>query len=74
MCATPNGRFQPPLKTGATQERALKAVGCKPWFGNATGGLALRLFDEARLNKVLIKGKGLLDAQFLHDNLHFADF
>jgi hypothetical protein len=30
--------------------------------------LALRLFDETRLDKVLIKGKGLLDVQLLHDN------
>jgi hypothetical protein len=26
-------RFQPPLKAGATQERTLEAVGCKPLFG-----------------------------------------
>lgn len=31
----PNARFQPPLKAGATEERTLQAVGCKPMFGGA---------------------------------------
>jgi hypothetical protein len=29
----PNGRFQPLQKAGATEERTLEAVGCKPVFG-----------------------------------------
>ena len=34
---------------------------------DATGNSALRLFCEARLDKVLIEGKGRPDAQLLHN-------
>jgi hypothetical protein len=62
-----NARCQPPLEAGATQERTLEAVGCTPLFGQATGDPALRLFGGARLDEMLIEGKGPLDAQLLHD-------
>jgi hypothetical protein len=32
----PNARFQPPLEAGATQERTLYAVGCKPLLGGGS--------------------------------------
>jgi hypothetical protein len=31
-----NARFQPPLKAGATQERTLEVVGCKPLLGGGS--------------------------------------
>ena len=63
----PNARFQPLPKAGARNERTLEAVGCKPLFGGATGDPPLWLFCEARLDKVLIEGKGRPDTQLLHD-------
>jgi hypothetical protein len=36
-------------------------------FGKASGSI-LRLFDKARLDKMLVKGKSSLNTELLHDN------
>ena len=63
----PNARFQPLGIAEARHERRLFPVGCKPLFGGATGHPVLRLFCEARLDKMLVECKGPLDTQLLHD-------
>jgi hypothetical protein len=39
-----------------------------PLFGKASSCPVLWLFDEARLDKMLVKRKGPLNTQLLHDN------
>ena len=47
--------------------RTLEAVGCNSCAAMPRGVPALRLFGEARLDKMLIEGKSPPDTQLLHD-------